>query len=199
MRINKSETCNDFSVDLVQSDYGSAWILASPAIHLDITLTATYIRRTPQISMFRTLSELSPLEFSWPIRQRTAMTEKDSRYRTVLIVEDSEDARYFMRLELEQLGYRIVEAENGEKAVEVAERERPDIILMDLSLPVMDGIAATERIRSRDGFKTVPVIAVTAHQETDFRADAKAAGFDAYVTKPIDVPWLSELIEGLLV
>jgi two-component system cell cycle response regulator DivK len=198
MRINKSETCNDFSVDLVQSDYGSAWILASPAIHLDITLTATYIRRTPQISMFRTLSELPPGVFL-AHRQRTAMTEKDSRYRTVLIVEDSEDARYFMRLELEQLGYRIVEAENGEKAVEVAERERPDIILMDLSLPVMDGIAATEKIRSRDGFKTVPVIAVTAHQETDFRADAKAAGFDAYVTKPIDVRWLSELIEGLLV
>jgi CheY-like chemotaxis protein len=127
------------------------------------------------------------------------MIEKDSQYRTVLIVEDSEDARYLMRLELEQLGYRVVEAENGEKAVEVAERERPDIILMDLSLPIMDGIAATEKIRSRDGFKTVPVIAVTAHQETDFRADAKAAGFDAYVTKPIDMPWLSELIEGLLV
>jgi CheY-like chemotaxis protein len=127
------------------------------------------------------------------------MTEKDSQYRTVLIVEDSEDARYLMRLELEQLGYRIVEAENGEKAVEVAERERPDIILMDLSLPVMDGIAATEKIRACDGFKTVPVIAVTAHQETDFRAGAKAAGFDAYVTKPIDMPWLSELIEGLLV
>jgi two-component system cell cycle response regulator DivK len=127
------------------------------------------------------------------------MAEKDSQYRTVLIVEDSEDARYFMRLELEQLGYRVVEAENGEKAVEVAERERPDIILMDLSLPVMDGIAATEKIRSRDGFKTVPVIAVTAHQETDFRTGAKAAGFDAYVTKPIDMPWLSELIEGLLV
>jgi two-component system cell cycle response regulator DivK len=127
------------------------------------------------------------------------MAEKDSQYRTVLIVEDSEDARYFMRLELEQLGYRVVEAENGEKAVEVAERERPDIILMDLSLPVMDGIAATEKIRSRDGFKTVPVIAVTAHQETDFRAGAKAAGFDAYVTKPIDMLWLSELIEGLLV
>jgi two-component system cell cycle response regulator DivK len=127
------------------------------------------------------------------------MAEKDSQYRTVLIVEDSEDARYFMRLELEQLGYRVVEAENGERAVEVAERERPDIILMDLSLPVMDGIAATEKIRSRDGFKTVPVIAVTAHQETDFRTGAKAAGFDAYVTKPIDMPWLSELIEGLLV
>jgi two-component system cell cycle response regulator DivK len=127
------------------------------------------------------------------------MTEKNSQHRTVLIVEDSEDARYFMRLELEQLGYRIVEADNGEKAVEVAERERPDIILMDLSLPIMDGIAATAKIRSCDGFETVPVIAVTAHQETDFRADAKAAGFNAYVTKPIDMPWLSELIEGLLV
>jgi CheY-like chemotaxis protein len=127
------------------------------------------------------------------------MAEKDSQHKTVLIVEDSEDARYFMRLELEQLGYRIVEADNGEKAVEVAERERPDIILMDLSLPIMDGIAATEKIRTCDGFKTVPVIAVTAHQETDFRADAKAAGFNAYVTKPIDMPWLSELIEGLLV
>ena len=127
------------------------------------------------------------------------MTEKNSPYRTVLIVEDSEDARYFMRLELEQLGYRIVEAENGEKAVEVADRERPDIILMDLSLPVMDGIAATEKIRSNDGLKKVPVIAVTANQKTDFRAEAKAAGFDAYVTKPIDMPWLSELIEGLLV
>jgi CheY-like chemotaxis protein len=127
------------------------------------------------------------------------MAEKDSQHKTVLIVEDSEDARYFMRLELEQLGYRIVEADNGEKAVEVAEREHPDIILMDLSLPIMDGIAATEKIRACDGFSTVPVIAVTAHQETDFRADAKAAGFNAYVTKPIDMPWLSELIEGLLV
>ena len=127
------------------------------------------------------------------------MAEKASQHKTVLIVEDSEDARYFMRLELEQLGYRIVEADDGEKAVEVAERERPDIILMDLSLPIMDGIAATEKIRACDGFKTVPVIAVTAHQETDFRADAQAAGFNAYVTKPIDMPWLSELIEGLLV
>src|SRR6185369_12787991 len=128
-----------------------------------------------------------------------AMTENNLQHKTVLIVEDSEDARYFMRLELEQLGYRIVEADNGEKAIEVAERERPDIILMDLSLPIMDGIAATEKIRACDGFKSVPVIAVTAHQETDFRADAKAAGFNAYVTKPIDMPWLSELIEGLLV
>ncbi len=124
--------------------------------------------------------------------------EKDSRDRTVLIVEDSDDARYFMRLALEQLGYLIVEAENGAKAVEIAESERPDIILMDLSLPMMDGLAATEKIRASDGLQGIPIVAVTAHQETDFRAGAKAAGFDAYVTKPIDIDFLSELIRGLL-
>jgi CheY-like chemotaxis protein len=124
--------------------------------------------------------------------------EKDSRERTVLIVEDSEDARYFMRLALEQLDYMVVEAENGVVALDVAERERPDIILMDLSLPVMDGLAATEKIRANDGLKRTPIVAVTAHQETDFRAGAKAAGFDAYVTKPIDIDFLSDLIKGLL-
>ena len=124
--------------------------------------------------------------------------EKDSRDRTVLIVEDSDDARYFMRLALEQLGYLVVEAENGAVALEVTERERPDIILMDLSLPIMDGLAATEKIRSNDVLKGIPIVAVTAHQETDFRAGAKAAGFDAYVTKPIDIDFLSDLIKGLL-
>ncbi len=124
--------------------------------------------------------------------------EKDSRDRTVLIVEDSDDARYFMRLALEQLDYIVVEAENGAAALEVAERERPDIILMDLSLPIMDGLAATEKIRSSDQLKGIPIVAVTAHQETDFRAGAKAAGFDAYVTKPIDIDFLSDLIKGLL-
>lgn len=127
------------------------------------------------------------------------MPERDSRDPTVLIVEDDEDSRYMMRLELEHLGYLVVEAEDGERAIAVAEREKPDIILMDLSLPVMDGIAATQKIRSTEGFNGVPVIAVTAHQETDFREGAKAAGFAAYVTKPIDMNWLSELIKGLLV
>jgi two-component system cell cycle response regulator DivK len=124
--------------------------------------------------------------------------EKDSRDRTVLIVEDSDDARYFMRLALEQLGYLIVEAENGARALEVAERERPDIILMDLSLPIMDGLAATEKIRASAELGSIPIVAVTAHQETDFRAGAKAAGFNAYVTKPIDIDFLSDLIKGLL-
>ena len=127
------------------------------------------------------------------------MIEKDSRDRTILVVEDAEDARYLMRLELERLGYLVIEAEDGKKAVEMALVDRPDIILMDLSLPVMDGFAATEKIRASNGLEGVPIIAVTAHQETDFRAGAKAAGFDAYVTKPIDFNWLNELIQGLLV
>jgi two-component system cell cycle response regulator DivK len=127
------------------------------------------------------------------------MVEKDARDRTILIVEDSDDARYFMRLALEARGYLITEAENGAKAVEIAERERPDIILMDLSLPILDGIAATERIRASAELSGIPIIAVTAHQETDFRNGAKAAGFDAYVTKPIDIDFLGELIEGLLI
>ena len=126
------------------------------------------------------------------------MLPRESQDRTVLVVEDDEDARYFMRIELEHLGYLVSEAEDGQKAVEAAERDKPDIILMDLSLPVMDGIAATERIRAADGLNSVPVIAVTAHQETDFREGAKAAGFNAYVTKPIEIPWLDELIKGLL-
>ena len=126
------------------------------------------------------------------------MVEKDSRDRTVLIVEDSDDARYVMRLALEQLGYLIIEAENGIKAVELAEREHPDIILMDLGLPIMDGLAATEKIRASESLNGIPIIAVTAHQETGFRAEAKAAGFDAYVTKPIDIDFLNDLINGLL-
>ena len=127
------------------------------------------------------------------------MTEKESPHLTVLIVEDVEDSRYFMRLELEQLGYSVIEAENGARGVEIALREHPDIILMDLTLPVMDGLAATAMIRSDEQMSKVPIIAVTAHQDTDLRAEAKASGFDAYVTKPIDLPWLNELIKGLLV
>ena len=127
------------------------------------------------------------------------MLAKDPSSLTVLIVEDAEDSRYLMRLELEQLGYLVIEAENGEKAVELALQERPDIILMDLTLPVMDGLAATAEIRSHAEMRNVPIIAVTAHLETDFRNGAKASGFDAYVTKPIDIAWLSEFIKGLLV
>ena len=126
------------------------------------------------------------------------MTEKNSSDLTILLVEDVEDSRYFMRLELEHHGYRVIEAEDGEKAVEVALGERPNIILMDLSLPGIDGLEATRQIRRDDHMHDVPIIAVTGHQETDFRLGAKESGFDAYVTKPIDMDWLIELISRLM-
>jgi CheY-like chemotaxis protein len=127
------------------------------------------------------------------------MSGRNSRDLKILLVEDFEDTRLFMRLELEEQGFIVFEAENGKVAVDTAIRENPDVILMDLTLPLMDGFAATKLIRQNENLKNVPIIAVTAHHEDDFRSGAKASGFDAYVTKPIDVNWLSELIAGLLI
>jgi two-component system cell cycle response regulator DivK len=117
---------------------------------------------------------------------------------TLLVVEDFEDTRYLMRLELEQRGFRIVEATNGEEAVAAAERERPRIILMDIGLPVMDGIDATRLLREREETRETVIVAVTAHHESEYRAKALAAGCNAYVTKPIDFDWLRDLIDRLL-
>ncbi len=116
---------------------------------------------------------------------------------TILLVEDDEETRYVMRLQLEQRGYRVIEAEDGEEAVELAESLSPQIVLMDISLPRMDGFEATKKIRAAEGLAQIPIVAVTAHQETDFRQGAKESGFDAYVTKPIDFDWLCELLDGL--
>jgi len=127
------------------------------------------------------------------------MADRYSRDLKVLLVEDVEDTRLFMRLELEQHGFIVFEAEDGEKAVDMAELESPDVILMDLTLPVMDGFTAAKQIRQNQRMKDVLIIAVTAHQETDFRSGAKDSGFDAYLTKPIEMNWLKELINGLLV
>jgi two-component system, cell cycle response regulator DivK len=127
------------------------------------------------------------------------MAERDRKDLKVLLVEDFEDTRLFMRLALEDQGFIVFEAENGQAAVEKAILENPDVILMDLTLPLMDGFEATKLIRRNEALKNVPIIAITAHQEDDFRSDAKASGFDAYVTKPIDVNWLKELIAGLLI
>jgi CheY-like chemotaxis protein len=127
------------------------------------------------------------------------MGERDSKDLKVLLVEDFEDTRLFLRLALEDHGFIVFEAENGEVAVQNANRDKPDVILMDLTMPRMDGFAAAKAMRQNDQLKDVPIIAITAHHETDFRSDAKASGFDAYVTKPIDVIWLKDLINGLLI
>jgi two-component system, cell cycle response regulator DivK len=118
--------------------------------------------------------------------------------QTVLVVEDFEDNRFMMRRLLEMSGYRVLEAINGEEAVEMAERERPGLILMDLSLPLLDGLAATRRIRQHEALRDVPIVAVSAHDTADFHADALAAGCNDYVTKPIDFDQLEALLGRLL-
>jgi two-component system, cell cycle response regulator DivK len=117
---------------------------------------------------------------------------------TILLVEDTEDNRFMMRRLLEMSGYGVVEATNGEEAVRLAQSEQPHLILMDLSLPVIDGLAATRAIRKLNGFKETPIIAVSAHDTSDFQSEAMAAGCDSYITKPIDFSQLEMLIARLL-
>src|SRR5918998_1907434 len=122
----------------------------------------------------------------------------DGKNHTVLVVEDFEDNRFMMRRLLEMSGYQVLEAINGEEAIELARRERPSLILMDLSLPLLDGLAATRRIRQHEDLRDVPIVAVSAHDTADFHADALAAGCNDYVTKPIDFDQLEALLGRLL-
>ena len=124
--------------------------------------------------------------------------KKQAKTPTVLLVEDTEDNRFMMRRLLEMTGYRVIEAMNGEEAVKLAQAELPHLILMDLSLPVIDGLAATRLIRKLPNFQSTPIIAVSAHDTSDFQSEAIAAGCNSYVTKPIDFNELEELIGQLL-
>jgi CheY-like chemotaxis protein len=117
---------------------------------------------------------------------------------TILVVEDFEDNRFMMRRLLEMSGYHVLEAVNGEEAVDLACSELPNLILMDLSLPQLDGLAATRRIRQYPELRNVPIVAVSAHDTADFHADALAAGCNDYVTKPIDFDQLEALLSRLL-
>lgn len=126
------------------------------------------------------------------------MSGVDSQNPIVLVVDDNEDTRYVMRLALEDRGYRVCEAENGEQAIDIACREKPNAILMDISMPVLNGLTATARIREHKELRDVPIVALTAHGEEEMRAGAQACGFTAYVTKPVDLDWIDNLIKGLL-
>ncbi|HEY1402928.1 MAG TPA: response regulator [Pyrinomonadaceae bacterium] len=134
--------------------------------------------------------------------QETSRTNSNSHEMAaplkVLVVEDFEDTRFLMRIELEKRGFRVIEATDGEQGIEFAARERPDIILMDIGLPHIDGIEATRRIRGDNTLRDVLIVALTAHHETEYRAQALAAGCDAYLTKPVDFDWLIDLLGRLL-
>ena len=132
-----------------------------------------------------------------PQEAQASMEESREPGPVVLVVEDFEDNRFMMRRLLEMSGYRVVEAVNGNQAVERAASDHPDIILMDLSLPQLDGLAATRRIRTQEGLRKVPIVAVSAHDSADFHAEALAAGCNEYVTKPIDFDQLVQLLDRL--
>ena len=116
----------------------------------------------------------------------------------ILIVEDNEMNRDMLSRRLERRGFTIVMAVDGQQGVDQARAERPDLILMDMSLPVMDGWAATQAIKADAELTKIPVIALTAHAMAGDREKAMAAGCDDYDTKPIELPRLLEKIGKFL-
>jgi CheY-like chemotaxis protein len=116
----------------------------------------------------------------------------------ILLVEDNEMNRDMLSRRLERRGYQVIIAEDGAAGVAVAKTENPDLILMDMSLPVMDGWEATRQIKAAAETKVIPVIALTAHAMAGDEEKALAAGCNDYETKPVDLPRLLAKIEVLL-
>jgi two-component system cell cycle response regulator DivK len=102
----------------------------------------------------------------------------------ILVIEDQEDNRIILRDLLTSVGFEVIEALNGQDGVTLAESEKPDLILMDIQLPVMDGYEATRRIKGNPSLNSIPIIAVTSYALGGDEAKAAAAGCDGYVTKP---------------
>lgn len=117
--------------------------------------------------------------------------------RTILIAEDYDDARHFMKLLVETFGYEVAEAANGLEAVENFESQFPDLILMDISMPVMDGLAATKAIREFEQGAKIPIIAVTAHGR-QFQEKALEAGCNELLEKPVNFDSLETVINRYL-
>ncbi|HEX8773670.1 MAG TPA: response regulator [Pyrinomonadaceae bacterium] len=113
----------------------------------------------------------------------------------VLVVEDHDDTRFMLTYLLEIRGYRVALAEDGESAVRMAEQTRPDLILMDASLPRLDGLAAARRIRELAALARVPIIFLSGHAQPSFRALALETGGDDYLTKPLELARLESVLE----
>lgn len=116
----------------------------------------------------------------------------------ILLVEDNELNRDMLSRRLERKGYEVVMAVDGQQGLDMAARESPDLILMDMDLPVVDGWEATRRIKADEGMRAIPVIALTSHAMVGDRDQALAAGCDEYETKPINFPQLLGKIATLL-
>jgi CheY-like chemotaxis protein len=116
----------------------------------------------------------------------------------ILIVEDNEMNRDMLSRRLSRKGFEVVLAEDGAEGVDMATSESPDLILMDMSLPVIDGWEATQKIKANESTSKVPIIALTAHAMESDREKALAAGCDDYDTKPVELPRLLDKINHLI-
>jgi CheY-like chemotaxis protein len=115
------------------------------------------------------------------------MTMLDANCRSVLIADDSDDIRSFLRALMESKGFTVIEAPDGEKAVEVVRQKCPDLIVLDLNMPKLDGLGAAKRIRAIKGHcEDVPIVALTGFDSDKIKHAARNAGFSDYVAKPID-------------
>ena len=118
--------------------------------------------------------------------------------KTILVVEDNPDNREIMSVVLRHRGYEVMEAEDAETALALVGRQKPDLVLMDISLPRMDGFEATARLRALPHTAHVPVIAVSAHAFLQERRKAREMGFDSYLTKPVAPSRIVEEVDRLL-
>lgn len=116
----------------------------------------------------------------------------------ILVVEDNQDNREMVVKVLKFNGYQVVEAVDGEEAIEKAKAEHPDLILLDIFLPKMDGYEATRRLKGDTSLRNIPIIALTAHAMKGSMEEALAAGCDGYIPKPIDVRELPKQIQHFL-
>ena len=127
--------------------------------------------------------------------QATAARAAESRTKsTILIAEDSRDSREMMSTLLELKGFDVIGAENGVEAVKMALETVPDLILLDLQLPELDGLAVTRKLRQRPHFKKVPIVIISGHDPETFRPLAIDAGCTDYLLKPIDFERLDQLL-----
>jgi two-component system, chemotaxis family, CheB/CheR fusion protein len=138
---------------------------------------------------------LTTTRLSEPAEETDELALKDF---LVLVVDDMVDNTIVISLDLQQQGYRVVTASDGEQAVKAASKTYPDIILMDIGMPELDGLGAARKIREIDALRSIPIIAITAFGTEGFQYAARDAGFDGYLMKPIDFERLHELMRKLL-
>jgi CheY-like chemotaxis protein len=141
-------------------------------------------------------SATGPLTNSF--KEQAGTQEFKPRDFLLMVVDDTPDSLVVISLQLQQEGFRVITASNGEEALKIAEVSAPDLILMDISMPELDGLGATRRLRAHPTLKNVPVVATTAFSTDGFRRAAYDAGMDGYLLKPLDFDRLGELVRKLL-